>query len=398
MRTIVIIFALILIAFKSSAQVTTYTYTGGGPQNWNVGANWSNTIADNVGEDPTLAKDVIITSPSSYTTGNVTANSGVALTINSGATLTVGASGNPKDFTSVNNNTLTVAGTLIIYGNLIVQNSLNFNITGSVIIYGSITFVNGGTLTVSGTGNLQVSGSVTGGNNSDIVTSGGGTIGIGGNLNLGGGGSSISGPNGSITVGGSCSVNGAACPATVTPIVLSYFIVSIPENSNRTLIEWATSSEENFSHFEIQRAGKDLRWNTILEVQGAGYNTNSLKEYSVYDENPLIGVGYYRLKAVDIDGSYEYFKVKSVNHGGGRRLLVSPNPTTGSRFSYSINWDPGLYDRISLIDAIGNEVYSAPVTTLQNDLQINKTLRPGAYLLRYTGSSFQEVTRVFIKD
>lgn len=182
------------------------------------------------------------------------------------------------------------------------------------------------------------------------------------------------------------------------PIELSYFNISIPKNQNRTLIEWGTSSEENFSHFEIQRAGKDLYFNTILEVQGAGYNTNSLKEYSAYDENPLIGIGYYRLKAVDIDGSYEYFKVKSVNHGGGRRLLVSPNPTTGNSFTYSINWDPGLYDRISLLDAIGNEVYSAPVTALQNELQINKTLRPGAYLLRYTGPSFQEVTRVFIKD
>jgi hypothetical protein len=182
------------------------------------------------------------------------------------------------------------------------------------------------------------------------------------------------------------------------PIELLYFSVNIPKGENRSLIQWATSSEENFSHFEIQRAGKDLRFNTILEVQGAGYNTNSLKEYAVYDENPLIGIGYYRLKAVDIDGTYEYFKVKSVNHGGGRRLLVSPNPTTGNSFTYSINWDPGLYDRISLIDAIGNEVYSAPVTSLQNELQINKTLRPGAYLLRYTGSSFQEVTRVFIKD
>jgi hypothetical protein len=182
------------------------------------------------------------------------------------------------------------------------------------------------------------------------------------------------------------------------PIELLYFNLSIPKNENRTLIEWATESEEDFKHFEIQRAGKDLRFTTILEILGAGYNTNSIQEYSTYDENPLIGIGYYRLKAVDIDGSYEYFKIKSVNHGGGRRLLVSPNPTTGNSFSYSINWDPGLYDRISLIDAIGNEVYSEPVTALQNELHMNKTLRPGAYLLRYTGSSFQEVTRVFIKD
>ncbi len=72
------------------------------------------------------------------------------------------------------------------------------------------------------------------------------------------------------------------------PIKLQYFNVSIPKKENHAVLEWATSMEENFEHFEIQRAGKDLEFATIVEVPGVGYTTNSVQEYSAYDENPLV--------------------------------------------------------------------------------------------------------------
>jgi hypothetical protein len=164
------------------------------------------------------------------------------------------------------------------------------------------------------------------------------------------------------------------------------------------LIEWATEEEENFKHFEIQRAGKDLEFSTILEVSGAGYNTNTIQKYTTYDENPLVGTGYYRLKAVDIDGSVEYFKIKSVNYNGNRKLLVSPNPVSGTSIKYTLNFDPGPYDRVTLINQLGTELISTPVTAIENELVLDSKLRPGAYLLRYSSPTYQYVARVFIKD
>jgi hypothetical protein len=182
------------------------------------------------------------------------------------------------------------------------------------------------------------------------------------------------------------------------PIELLYFNVSIPKNEKHTLIEWATSSEENFDHFEIERAGGNLEFSTLLEVPGAGYNTTTLQTYSAYDENPLVGVNYYRLKAVDLDETYEHFKIRSVNYTGGRKLLVSPNPSSGSSLKYSINFEPGPYDRVSLINQVGTELFTAPVKAIENELVLDSKLKAGAYMLRYTSPDFQYVARVFIKE
>lgn len=184
---------------------------------------------------------------------------------------------------------------------------------------------------------------------------------------------------------------------TVLPIELSYFRVSIPKGEKQTLIEWATEKEENFDHFEIQRAGSDLKFVSIRSVPGAGYSTNSLQEYEIYDQNPLVGTGYYRLKAVDIDGTVEYFYVRSVTFNGGRNFYVSPNPANGSSITYTINFDPSPYDRVILIDAVGKELFSGVVSGTENELIPNKALPQGAYLLRYVSAHYQQVARVFIK-
>jgi hypothetical protein len=180
------------------------------------------------------------------------------------------------------------------------------------------------------------------------------------------------------------------------PVELLYF--DVKAEGSKVNLKWATEVEENFDHFEVQRAGKDLVFTSIITIEGAGYNTSSIQEYATSDQNPLVGTGYYRLKAVDIDGSVEYFYVRSVTYNGGRNFFVSPNPTSGSSINYNINFDPSPYDRVVLIDAVGNELLSGAVTGSKNELIPNKTLPPGAYLLRYVSANYQQVARVFIKE
>ncbi len=249
------------------------------------------------------------------------------------------------------------------------------------------------TFIVNGSGSLEVDGTLSAKNGA--VFSGTGTI-SGGLLEIGNGG----------TCGTPCPVTGGftGCTAgdafctTNLPIVLSYFNVSLYKDEQRVLLEWATESEENFDHFEIQRAGSDLKFVSIVNVPGAGYNTNSLQQYVGYDNTPLVGNGYYRLKAVDIDGSVEYFKIKSINYNGGKRFGVYPNPANGLSIKYAINFEPTSHDRVVLVDAVGNELFSAAVTATENELIPDKALPSGVYLLRYISSTYQQVARVFIKD
>lgn len=315
--------------------------------------------------------------------------SGDAVVVNSGVTLTLNNGG----FTSF-------TGTLTIYGTLI-------NSKANAVWNGTVTIKNGGQLTLqdkldigssAGCGYTLV---VENGGNLDLTGSGGSDLlSICGQKVAQSGGSCSTYPNLPLPY---CEPSGGFTGPFVfnqggLPIELLYFNVSIPKNENQTLIEWATEEEFDFDHFEIQRANKDLEFSTILEEPGAGYNTSSVKKYTAYDENPLVGIGYYRLKAVDIDGTVEYFKVKSVNYNGNRKLLVSPNPVSGTSIKYTLNFDPGPYDRVTLINQVGTELVSTPVTAIENELVLDSKLRPGAYLLRYSSPTFQYVARVFIKD
>jgi hypothetical protein len=180
------------------------------------------------------------------------------------------------------------------------------------------------------------------------------------------------------------------------PITLKYFSASLVNDAVQ--VEWATEKEEDFNYFEIQRGNEIFNFTLIGTVPGAGYNTETLQRYSFVDNNPLIDISYYRLKAVDLDGSYEFFRPVSVTNTAGRKISVAPNPVRGNVIRYTINFEPLVNDRVILMDAIGNEIQGANVPGTENELVIDQSLKPGTYLLRYNSTTFQKVIRVFVTN
>jgi hypothetical protein len=91
-------------------------------------------------------------------------------------------------------------------------------------------------------------------------------------------------------------------------------------------VAWQTASEHNSREFVVQRS-KDLReWSDLGRVAAAGQSAR-LQTYAFLDENPLLGVSYYRLRQLDHDGRYEYsapFEVIFRPHGRYIRVLGNP--------------------------------------------------------------------------
>lgn len=177
--------------------------------NWETAGNWlGSNIGDVITEDVTFSnnKSALINNGSTYTIGNLTFGNSDGLTINSTGILNVGASGTPKDFLAGNGSTITVTGTLIIWGDLIVDNNLSLNVSGTLIIKGNIQMNNGASISV--TGSVQVDGNFVAGNNANVSISGGGHINVDGTVTVGMNGN-LTGPPGSFTAGG-CSEGGGS--------------------------------------------------------------------------------------------------------------------------------------------------------------------------------------------
>ncbi|MFK8044644.1 MAG: T9SS type A sorting domain-containing protein [Crocinitomicaceae bacterium] len=113
------------------------------------------------------------------------------------------------------------------------------------------------------------------------------------------------------------------------PIELLNFEVSEVPQSHTALIEWRTTSETNSDYFEIQKSADGEYWQQIGELDAAGQSSGELY-YSFVDDNPFIGVSYYRLKQVDFDGKFEIFAPERLNtkmaEGEQAELTVFPNP------------------------------------------------------------------------
>jgi hypothetical protein len=185
------------------------------------------------------------------------------------------------------------------------------------------------------------------------------------------------------------------CPL---PIKLLDFNVSALDETIQ--LNWVTVSEENFEKFIIQRASDGETFQDLAEVPGAGKNLFDIKTYYSYkDTAPLLGFNYYRLKALDLDGTYEYFKIKAVKLEGPKRLTVYPNPSSGNNIHYITNFaTDDDADRITIMDARGIELISAPVNSLSNSLDLESPLKPGVYILKYTSKDFEKVSRVVVKN
>lgn len=95
-------------------------------------------------------------------------------------------------------------------------------------------------------------------------------------------------------------------------------------------LNWQTASEKNSSYFEIERSLDGKHFVTLGQVPAAG-NSHVLKVYAYADPEVtelMTPALYYRLRMVDIDGTYEYSPVRVVEIANIFRefITVSPNP------------------------------------------------------------------------
>lgn len=122
----------------------------------------------------------------------------------------------------------------------------------------------------------------------------------------------------------------ATLDCTILPVELVEFTADYAADAHAVDLLWKTATEQNNEFWEVERSTDGVNWEVISRVDGAG--TTSLEtQYYVVDENPNIGMNYYRLNQWDVDGSNDYSETRSVNilDDVYDLLNIFPNPTNG---------------------------------------------------------------------
>ena len=107
------------------------------------------------------------------------------------------------------------------------------------------------------------------------------------------------------------------------PVELTAFTAK--RKATTAVLDWVTASEKNSSHFFVERSSDSQTWENIGRVEAKG-TTQAKQTYQLVDERPLAKTNYYRLQQVDLDGSFEYSKVVSVDFEQTTAISIFPNP------------------------------------------------------------------------
>jgi hypothetical protein len=147
-----------------------------------------------------------------------------------------------------------------------------------------------------------------------------------------------------------------------TPVELSSFTAELINNSVQ--LNWVTQTELNNYGFEVQRkirfnSYEESIWEPVVFIYGKGYsgfpNTYSYTDRGIQNGERIT----YRLKQIDLDGSYEYSEDVEIKLGPVEFKLFQnyPNPfNPGTNISFSLGEEG--YILLKIYSITGEEVYT----------------------------------------
>ncbi len=183
-------------------------------------------------------------------------------------------------------------------------------------------------------------------------------------------------------------------------IVLSvdFLSFSATEKNNNVALKWATTREDNSSHFIVEHSINGLVYDSIGKVVATG-NTNTVINYAFLHLNPATGNNYYRLKQVDRNGKYMYSSVQMANQGNAFTYRILQNPVY-DHVKLSIQSPKPEKLQVQIREAGGRLVLQREVmlTKGRSTLTIPvTTLSNGSYVITFRVGDIYE-SGVFIKQ
>lgn len=111
------------------------------------------------------------------------------------------------------------------------------------------------------------------------------------------------------------------------------------QSNNEVLLDWEAAIEKDLSYYGIEYSPSGLHYSQIGAINATGTLSQSAKYFFIHT-NAQVGSNYYRLRMVNLNGSFEYSPLRSVtfkDRVSGFELL--PNPTAGplELISHNIN-------------------------------------------------------------
>jgi hypothetical protein len=192
---------------------------------------------------------------------------------------------------------------------------------------------------------------------------------------------------------------GISQSSPVLPVSLLSFTAQ--KVNDKALLKWATASEQNTSHFEIQRSIDGTSFSSIGNLPASG-NSASVKQYQYSSDIKLLRATfiYYRIKMVDIDNRVVLSPVAAIKNTDNKIVLkLYPQPLTTRSF---LDIDNAGYYNMQLFNTEGKLIqdWSRIFISPQQPFNIyTKKMNAGIYFLQVYGinNGIKQLAKIIVQ-
>lgn len=177
--------------------------------------------------------------------------------------------------------------------------------------------------------------------------------------------------------------------AIATPVTIVAF--SGQQDDKSVKLHWEVAEEEKVNRYEIEMSTNGTNYSTVGAVKAT---RRRLYDFSHSPANsPVL---YYRLKSVDIDGTYIYSKIIDINFNNyDQKPFVKPSIISTGRFIVELD---GNYVRLQVSSMDGKQVLDQNISGRTGQLQISLPSIPsGTYLVRLVGNKRVISQKIFVR-
>jgi hypothetical protein len=155
-------------------------------------------------------------------------------------------------------------------------------------------------------------------------------------------------------------------------------------------IAWEAKTETVGALFQIERLAGNGTFLPIGKVVANGSNG----KYAFVDHFPKAGINQYRLKMVELDGTYSFSAVvmARVNTVVYNKIAVYPNPAYDNVF-IKINGEIEKNATITIYDVYGSKIRTKTVSSVNISENIQQ-LPPGIYFVHYTDQNTRQTIKM----
>ena len=183
------------------------------------------------------------------------------------------------------------------------------------------------------------------------------------------------------------------------PLYVSDIKIKASVKAKTAVIDWSVVTEKDVKVYTVEHSTNGAEFAAINTTSAKNISNSN---YSYTDINANTGDNYYRIKAINKDGSVQYSSIAKVTIGDRREgISIYPNPIVGKTMNVQLsNIAAGTY-AISMTNANGQQVMEQPLQhaggSVTETVQLPVTLASGIYKLRVAGNSGSYTETVIVK-